>query len=1177
MEMIVATLRFELRRLVRHPAFAASVVLLGGSALTLVATGFGPRTVLLTAPYLQTQSLGMVTLVAIFVLTFFVAHAALGDSESKMQELLFATPLTRGAWFAGRASAVVLAGFTTMVVAAIVLVVAPFIVPVDPARVGPVAFGGVLWALLIIVLPNLILIGAILFTAAALSGSSTVTAVAGIGIWALFWVTALLVDSPLLAGTAPPSAEALARAALLDPFGLSAFFEQTRYWTPDERNTRLMHLSGRLLMNRVLWLTVAATMLVVAARRMGLRRRIARPTVRPTRHEGAPSVLRHPTRAITALGAWATWHRLTRHELRTALRSWAFVVLVLLWMMVAGVEIVSEVTAGEYGSRLLPTTAVVVDRLLQPLGMLGMIVLLYFAGDIVWRDRASGMHALTDATSAPALARLGSQLTALLLLPVVFLATGLGVGLGIQVAFGHVEWRPMVLLGTAWHAGLPLLLFGVGVFALQVIIPNRWVAMMAGIVLALAGSGELPGVHHPMLRFAAFPLAGYSDFDGFGTSSRSFLAFAAWWTSVAMLLLAAAWALRHQGHDLSLRHRLRGSATALGRSGFAFGMVAIVCATVSGVHLASALARTTRFADRAAVLAWRASHEQRYRHFHGRAQPAATALTLQVVLTPGEARAVIHGRLTLVHPGTAPVDTILLNLPRDVRDVSVSVSGHHAVTVDTVHHVALVVLSRAMQSGDSLQLDFAHTIDRGGVHATAPPRDITSNGTVVMHAQLVPAVGYRPQQEIADPRERAQAGLTTMPTPWPTADQAGDVASDPGWLTMDVTIGTDPDQVALAVGDLAATWDSAGRRWFRYTTPQPVTPMTAVISARYARHVARAHGTAVEVWHLAEHAVNVEQIGEAALASIGTIAARLGPMPDSVLRIVELPRWAGFGAFALRGMVLFPEHRGFLLDARSGGVDLMLRRVAHEVAHQWWGHAVAPPQAEGSLVLVESLAKDAEQVVVRAVHGESGVSAILTYDEDRYLVGRANAGADEPALERLTDEPWLYYGKGSVMMHALRAELGDTAVDAALRSLIAGQRGPDGVATVTMLRRALFAHARTEGDSAAVTEWFSGRAVWDVAFDAVTAAAPGYLVTVRATRQEDATRPMSATGATALVTIAGRDAAGRVQWQGAVAVRDGQGTVTLPALPGSVELVLDPERRLLDRDRANNRKELPRP
>lgn len=1177
MALIATTLSFELRRLVRHPAFAASLLLLGGGALTLIATGFGPRTVLLTAPYLQTQSLGMLTLVAIFVLTFFVAHAALGDSESKMQELLFATPLTRGAWFAGRCSAVILAGFAAMVVAAIVLVIAPSIVPVDPARVGPMGFGGALWALLIIVLPNLILIGAILFTAAALSGSSTVTAVAGIGIWALFWVTALLVDSPLLAGTSPPSAEALARAAVLDPFGLSAFFEQTRYWTPDERNTRLMSFTGRLLINRVLWLTVAGAMLILAARRVAPRRRAAARTPRTPQRDAAPPVPLDALHTITPLGAWATWRRLTRHEVRTALRSWPFVVLMLFWMMAAGIKIVSEITAGEYGSRLLATTAVVVDRLLEPLGMLGTIVLLYFAGDIVWRDRVSGMHALTDATPAPALARLGSQLTALLMLPLLLLVTGLGVGLGIQIAFGHVEWRPMVLLGTAWHAGLPLLIFGVGVFTLQVIIPNRWVAMMAGIVLALAGAGELPGVNHPMLRFAAFPLSGYSDFDGFGTSPRSFLAFAAWWASIVMLLLTAAWALRHHGHDLSFGRRLRGATAALGRSGFALGTVALLCATVSGVHLANALARTTRFADRMAVLNWRAGYEKAYRHLAGRAQPDATALTLRVVLDPANARAHTEGTLTLVHQGTEPIDTILLNLPRDVRNASFRVPGNHTVSIDTVQRVAFLLMHPAMQPGDSLQLAFAHTLDRGGVHGRVPPRDITVNGTVLMHPQLVPVLGYRPQQEIGDPQERAMLGLTTTPTPWPTADQAAQLASDPSWLMMDVTIGTDPDQVALAVGDLTSQWDSAGRRWFRYTTAQPVTPATAVISARYAKHVAQSHGTRVEVWHLAEHAVNVGQIAEAALTAVSTLSARLGPMPDSVLRIVELPRWSGFGAFALRGMVLFPEHRGFMLDARPGGVDLMLRRVAHEVAHQWWGHLVEPPQAEGSVLLVESLAKDAELVVVGAVHGAAGVDAILAYDEDRYLVGRANEGAGEPALERLTDEPWLYYSKGSMMMHALRAELGDSSVDAALRELIVGHSGSRGGATAPLLRSALLQQSATAADSGTVGEWFSGRAVWDVALEGITATKPGYQVTVRAARQGDATLPMAASGATGVVTIAGVDAAGGVPWRGTVLVRDGVGTVTLPALPGVVLLVLDPDRRLLDRDRANNRRELPPP
>jgi hypothetical protein len=1175
MALIAPTLGFELRRLARHPAFAASLLLLGGSALALVVTEFGPPTVQLTAPYFMAQSLGLLTLVAIFVLTFLVAHAALGDVEHKMQELLFATPLTRAAWFAGRCAAVILAGFATMVVAAIVLVVAPAVVPVDPARVGPIGLHGAIWALLIIVLPNLVLIGAILFTAAALSGSSTVTAVAGLGIWALFWVTALLVDSPLLAGTSPPSAEALARAAVLDPFGLSAFFEQTRYWTPGERNTRLMSFTGRLLVNRVLWLTVAGGMLILASRRAVSRRRGAAVTPRAARGDAAPVMPRPVAHPIRSLGAWSTWRHLTRHEVRTTLRSWPFIVVVLFWMMVAGVEIASEVTSGEYGSRLLATTAVVVDRLLQPLGMLGTIVLLYFAGEIVWRDRVTGMHPLTDATPVPALARLGSQLTALLILPVVLLITGLGVGLGIQVAYGDFEWRPMVLLGTAWHAGLPLLIFGVGVFTLQVILPNRWVAMMAGLVLALAGAGQVPGVNHPMLRFAAFPLAGYSDFDGFGTSPRSFLAFAAWWASIVLLLLGAAWALRHHGHELGLRRRLRGAHVALGRPGLAFVLVAIGCAIVSGVSLANALARTTRFPDRPAALAWRAGYERAFRHFHGRAQPATTAVALRVVLDPARSRAHTEGTLTLVHQGREPIDTILLNLPRDVRDASFTASGGQAVAIDTVQRVALLVMHPAMQPGDSLHLEFTHTLDRGGVHASLPPRDITVNGTVLMHPQLVPVVGYRPQQEIADPRERTMAGLATPPTPWPVAEAAGERAMDQSWLTMDVTVGTDHDQVALAVGDLVAEWDSAGRRWFRYRTPQPVTPVTAVISARYARHVARARGTTVEVWHLPEHAVNVERIAEAALTSVGTLSAHLGPMPDSMLRIIELPRWSGFGAFALRGMVLFPEHRGFMLADRPGGVDLMLRRVAHEVAHQWWGHLVDPPLAEGRLLLVESLAKDAEQVVVRAVHGERGVDAILAYDEDRYLVGRAGAGGDEAPLERMTDESWLDYGKGSLMMHALRATLGGHRVDAALRDLLMEHGGPAGRATVLDLRAALLGVAASTTDSVAVREWFGGRAVWDVAVETIVPSASGWEVTVRAKRQADATQAMHADGAMASVVVEVHDPAGTTRWRGMVPVRDGRGTLMVPKVDGGRHVVLDPERRVIDLDRANNQMELP--
>ena len=52
--------------------------------------------------------------------------------------------------------------------------------------------------------------------------------------------------------------ELLARVALLDPFGLSAFFEQTHYLPPTERSGYVLQMSGHMLQNRLMVLGLGA-------------------------------------------------------------------------------------------------------------------------------------------------------------------------------------------------------------------------------------------------------------------------------------------------------------------------------------------------------------------------------------------------------------------------------------------------------------------------------------------------------------------------------------------------------------------------------------------------------------------------------------------------------------------------------------------------------------------------------------------------------------------------------------------------------------------------------------------------------------------------------------------------------------------------------------------------------
>ena len=62
------------------------------------------------------------------------------------------------------------------------------------------------------------------------------------------------------------------------------------------------------------------------------------------------------------------------------------------------------------------------------------------------------------------------------------------------------------------------------------------------------------------------------------------------------------------------------------------------------------------------------------------------------------------------------------------------------------------------------------------------------------------------------------------------------------------------------------------------------------------------------------------------------------------------------------------------------------RFLAHETAHQWWGHAVVPANAEGATMLVESLTKYSELLVMERRYGRPTVrrpSAVV----DQAVVG----------------------------------------------------------------------------------------------------------------------------------------------------------------------------------------------
>ena len=226
------------------------------------------------------------------------------------------------------------------------------------------------------------------------------------------------------------------------------------------------------------------------------------------------------------------------------------------------------------------------------------------------------------------------------------------------------------------------------------------------------------------------------------------------------------------------------------------------------------------------------------------------------------------------------------------------------------------------------------------------------------------------------------------------------------------------DQIALAPGRLERSWRCNGRSFFRYRTDAPILNRFAIASGRYARWRSGSMvPSASSCSTIRRTPRTFAHMLDTAAASLDVMQSRFGLYPHRELRIVELSSYWPMAGYALPGTIYLREDRGFLTDARDPQrPDLVARRVAHEVAHQWFGHRVSTPDVEGASVIVESLTKYAELLVIERMRGREHVRQLLEIELDRYLSGRAGDTYAEVPLYKAEDQAYLFYNKGAVVL-----------------------------------------------------------------------------------------------------------------------------------------------------------------
>ena len=91
---------------------------------------------------------------------------------------------------------------------------------------------------------------------------------------------------------------------------------------------------------------------------------------------------------------------------------------------------------------------------------------------------------------------------------------------------------------------------------------------------------------------------------------------------------------------------------------------------------------------------------------------------------------------------------------------------------------------------------------------------------------------------------------------------------------------------------------------------------------------------------------------------------------------------------------------------------------------------------QGATLLSETLAQYSALMVMKQLYGEDKIRRFLKFELDNYLRSRGGEAVEELPLDRVENQHYIHYRKGSLVMYLLQERLGEAAVNRALRGVL---------------------------------------------------------------------------------------------------------------------------------------------
>ncbi len=987
------------------------------------------------APYVIQSFYAIASFFTLLMTTAFVNSAAARDFAQNTWQMVFSTPLKRSDFLLGRFFGATIVSVIPILGVSVGILLARYMPWADADRFGPVIWSAHLNSLLVFGIPNTVFVAAVIFAVAALTRSTITSFIA-----ALVLLVGYAVSDVFLSDIRNETI-----AAITDPFGERAFGLMTKYWTVSDRNKLSLGWEGLLLWNRLLWMTVSGLIFAFAYNRFSFSERSKKAKrIDETKLTAAPVAWPSVLPSHTTSAAFRQYAGSVGTEFFGVVKSTSFIVILLASMLNMIPALIFSEGEG-YGNQSFPVTYWVCDTIAGTLYLFLIGMVTYYAGVLVWKERDAGMAEICDAMPNPGWTAFAAKFTALLGIVLMILSVAIASGIVTQAARGYTRFQLGLYAKSIFVVDFSLFFFlSLLAFFIHVFSANKYVGYFAYVAFLIVNAFIwIPlDVSSRLVRYGSRPGMTYSDFFHFEPFIASWTWFTVYWLAFSALIAIAATLFWPRGKETSIAKRWIVARQQFGGAWSAVTLLALIVFAASGALVFYDTKILNEIVTPKVQERRRADYEKKYKKYEGLAQPRIQDVRYTIDIFPQTRNVVMRGDQVIQNKTAQPIPEIHILVSPD-EDTEIELDNATLSSDDKRLFYRIYKFAQPMAPGESRHMKFTVRSHVHGIENDASHLDFVENGTFFNNL-MAPQIGYQPAGELTDKNDRKKQGLKEkdlMPTLERNCDEHCRntyISNNSDWVNVDTVISTSPDQIAVAPGSLEKEWTENGRRYFHYKLDHFSLNFYSFISAHYEVAREEWNGIKIEVYYEKEHAWNVPKMLKSIHKSLEYYIANFGPYAHKEARIIEFPRVARF-AQAFPGTMPYSESIGFIANlSKPDDIDMVYYVVAHEMGHQWWAHQVVGANMQGATLLSETMAQYSALMVMEHEYGRDMMRKFLEYEMDNYLKNRGRETLKErPLLTVESDQAYVHYRKGSVVMYYLKERIGEEAINRALRKIIA--------------------------------------------------------------------------------------------------------------------------------------------